>query len=282
MPSLDALPVELLYRIFDSLDAETILLSVQYVCKRFHSVTNNYNRYKLNFKSIFKHKFHQLCHTSYPKNVTSLILSDENQTPGQTGLFLSLYHIEEYTRLKSVTLLSIEESYLKIILEHLSAKCALMSLTMQCELTCVLSTDTLMFLSSIIGKPSLRKLDLSFSYKTIDTLEWPAECSIQYLRLFTSVRLDKFCTILRCSPHLKTMILRDCIIEDINKLNLIIFSNVSYRQLITLMLEDCNLDMTTIESILSLTPSLVSFTLIGNDDEFFNVYAGNSLFKRNY
>jgi hypothetical protein len=270
VPSLDTLPVELLYRIFDNLDAETILLSIQYVCRWFHSVTNNYNRNKLNFQSIFKHTFHQLCRTTCPKNVISLTLSDENQTPGQTGLFLSLHYIEEYTRLRSITLISIEEPYLELILKHLSTKCALTSLVIQCELTTILNSDTLQFLSGVIAKASLRKLDLTFAYGTMRNLEWPIECSIQYLRVFTSVHFDKFCTILRSSPHLETMILRDCIVYDIDELNRTVSNNVSYRQLTSLTLQDSSLEMTTIESLLSLTPSLVHFTLIGNGDDLFD------------
>jgi hypothetical protein len=270
MPSLYTLPVELFYRILDDLDTETILFVMQYVCKRFYSITANYNRYELNFKSISKHKFHQLCRVAHPQNVISLTLSNDDKTPGQIGLFLSLYHIEEYTRLQSVTLISIEESYLKIILEHLLTICSLTSLVIHCELNCVLSVETHILLSLVIGKNSLRKLDLALGYAIIDKLEWPVVCSIQYLKLFSHIRFDQFCTILRRSPRLKTMILRDCIINDIDELNSIISDTIPYRQLTSFTLEDCDLEMTMIESLLSLTPSLVHFTIIGNGDDLFD------------
>jgi len=187
IPSLNSLPVELLHRIFDNLDAENIRLSIQYVCKRFHSITKNYNRYKFNFQSIAKHKFHQICRTTHPKNVISLILSDENQTAGQIGLFLSLYHIEAYTRLQSVTLILIEEWYLKIILEHISSVCSLTSLVINCEQNSASNAHTLQLLSSVIRKNSLLKLDLTLGYDTINKLEWPVECSVRYLRLFERI-----------------------------------------------------------------------------------------------
>ncbi len=279
IPSLDTLPVELLHRIFDSLDAEIILISLQYVCKRLKLVTNNYNRYKLNFKSIFKHKFHQLCRGTHPKNVISLTLSDESLTPGQIGLFLSLYHIEKYTQLRSVTLISIEESYLNIILEHVSTTCLLASLVIHCDLNSNLNDETIRLISFVIGKNTLRKLDLTLEYATIDKLEWPAECSIQYLRISDSIQFNKFYTILRCSPHLKTMILQDCIINNIDEFNSIISNIISFQQLTSFTLEDCDLNMAMIESLLSLIPSLVHLTVKGSGGDLFDGTRWERLFE---
>ena len=45
--SLDNLPVELIYRIYDNLDSKTILYNVRNVCKRLYTITNNYNRYTI-------------------------------------------------------------------------------------------------------------------------------------------------------------------------------------------------------------------------------------------
>ncbi|CAF2082852.1 unnamed protein product [Rotaria magnacalcarata] len=132
--SLNNLPVEILHRIFDSLDAKTILFHVKYVCKRLYSTTINYNRYELNFNTICKKTFHQLCSVTYPEKIISLTLSDENQTPGQIELFLSLYCIEEYTRLQSITLMAIKELHLNTILKHTStAACSLADLVIYCD-----------------------------------------------------------------------------------------------------------------------------------------------------
>ena len=214
VPSLETLPVELLHRIFDNLDGQTLLLSLQYVCSRLHYITHNYNRYELDFQSICKRRFHRLGEGTNPKNVISLTLSDENQTCGQIGLFLSLYHIEDYTRLQSVTLISIEEPHLKIILQHLSTNCSLTSLIIHCDSNSNFNAESIPLLSLIIGKNSFRKLNLTAGYETFDTLEWPAECSIRNLQLSDAIEFPKFCTILRCSPHLETMMLRDCLLDD--------------------------------------------------------------------
>lgn len=268
--SLDTLPVELLHRIFDSLDAETILNSLQYVCKRLNSVTNNYNRYKLNFQSILKYKFHQLCRKTDPKNVISLILSNENQTPGQIGLFLSLYHIEEYIRLETINLISIEESYLKIILERLSINSSLTSLIIHHELYSHVNREITQLISLMIKKNNLRKLDLNLGYTTIEQLQWPEQSSIQYLKLSDRISLHMFRTILHCAPYLNTMILQDCLIDSIDEFNSLTSDTTVYRQLTSLTLEDCDLNITLIELLLSLTPSLVHFTMQSNDNDFYD------------
>jgi hypothetical protein len=38
IPSIEILPVEIFYRIFDNLDAQTILLSIRLVCRLFRSI----------------------------------------------------------------------------------------------------------------------------------------------------------------------------------------------------------------------------------------------------
>ena len=54
VPSIESLPVELLYRIFDNLDAETIILSIRPVCRLFRAVATTYDRYDLDLKLISK------------------------------------------------------------------------------------------------------------------------------------------------------------------------------------------------------------------------------------
>ncbi|CAF3439819.1 unnamed protein product, partial [Rotaria sp. Silwood2] len=46
LPSLLALPVELVYRILDKLDEFTILCSVRNVCTRLNAITDTYHRYQ--------------------------------------------------------------------------------------------------------------------------------------------------------------------------------------------------------------------------------------------
>jgi hypothetical protein len=46
-----------------------------------------------------KAEFHQILRRVRPKSMTSVTLSDEEKTPGQIGVFLSLIDISRFTRL---------------------------------------------------------------------------------------------------------------------------------------------------------------------------------------
>jgi hypothetical protein len=46
--SIERLQMELIHRIFDYLNTETILFSIRPVSRLFQSIVNNYNRYDLN------------------------------------------------------------------------------------------------------------------------------------------------------------------------------------------------------------------------------------------
>ena len=90
IPYLDILPVELLYHILNYLDTTTILLSFRYVCQRFYLISNVYKQYQLNLNSCTKSSFYRFCRVINPLNIISLILSDDDQTPGQIK-FISLF-----------------------------------------------------------------------------------------------------------------------------------------------------------------------------------------------
>ncbi|CAF1544851.1 unnamed protein product, partial [Rotaria sordida] len=120
-PSLSTLPVELIFYIFRYLDAPTIVRSIRRVCKQFYTIVPTYDQFKFNFKSILKSDFHLLCNLIEPKNVESLTLSDDDETPGQIEYFLSIFRISQFTRLHSLTLCEIDDCYLNIILKDIKA-----------------------------------------------------------------------------------------------------------------------------------------------------------------
>ncbi|CAM4771798.1 unnamed protein product [Rotaria magnacalcarata] len=178
---------------------------------------------------------------------------------------------KQYTRLQSITLMAIKELHLNTILKHTStAACSLADLVIYCELDSILSDETLLFLSLTIGKNTIRKLDLNLGYTTIHELEWPLNCSVIYLRLTSCLRFQNFCRILSCSPYVENLILRDCIVYDIEEINCLISVNTMYPQVTSLSLNDCDQKMAIIESLLSLTPSLMHLTIVGNSNDLFH------------
>jgi hypothetical protein len=214
IPSLEILPVEILYRIFDNLDTRTIFFSVRLVCRLFQAVVNTYHRYDLNLKSASKSDVHVLCRSINPQNIVSLTLSDSNDTPGQVELFLGLARIRQFTRLRSLTLHQINESDLTIILKPLNID-SLSSFSINIQKYDERRVKTTMkFLSSIITLPMLHTLDLHIRHCRVGKIVWPMNCTIQHCTIQhctinTSISFDEFRTILKCSPHLRTFIVQD-------------------------------------------------------------------------
>jgi hypothetical protein len=116
----DLLPVELLHTLFTYFLAHEILISFSNVSDYVDAIILAYPSYRLNFKSIFKANFDLICHRIKPDQVVSLTLSDDDDTPGQSELFLSRFRIEQFTRLQSLTLNNIELDTLESILSDLN------------------------------------------------------------------------------------------------------------------------------------------------------------------
>jgi len=57
--SLQTLPVDLVYRIFDQLSNEDLFLSTSNVCQRLNDILNTYPRYKVNY-ILFQNVFFSL------------------------------------------------------------------------------------------------------------------------------------------------------------------------------------------------------------------------------
>jgi hypothetical protein len=72
--TLLTLPAELLHRICDFLDAETIVLSFRHVCARLFSASQTYNRYKIRLNSISEM---DICRILPVRNIISLEFGEE-------------------------------------------------------------------------------------------------------------------------------------------------------------------------------------------------------------
>ncbi|CAF0933359.1 unnamed protein product [Adineta steineri] len=254
---LDNLPVELLYHILKFLDTDTILLSFRYVCKRFYIISNVYNQYELNLNSCTKYNFYRFCRIINPLNIISLILSDDDRTPGQINLFLSFYKLKQFNYLRSLTLLEIEDSNLNIVLKDLSYV-SLLSLTIKSRTFFTWTNQTLSCLSTILEQSSLKQFTLSIWCFEIYDFIWPNQCQIEYVHISNRITFEQYCIILERCLYLKTFIIKDVLWNDTN----MITSN-QYRQLKSLTLEDNRMDIFKLEQFLSLTPSLIYLKVIG-------------------
>ncbi len=116
----DLLPVELLHTLLTYFLTHDILFSFSNVSDHVDAILLTYTSYRLDFKSISKANFDLICRQIKPDQVLSLILSDDDDTPGQSELFLSRFRIEQFIRLQSLTLFNIELDTLESILSDLN------------------------------------------------------------------------------------------------------------------------------------------------------------------
>ncbi|CAF3314865.1 unnamed protein product [Rotaria sp. Silwood2] len=263
IPSMEALPVELLHRIFDNLDAQTIVFSVRPVCRFLRSVVETYDRHILDLKLISKLNFYAICRLIHPQNVISLILSNDEPTSNQIDLFISLVRLRQLTRLRSLALLNIDELQLNVILKRIN-------LTILTFFSCTIRKyddrrrkTTNELLTSIIAQSSLEKIEFDIKSERMLQISWPINCTIQYLTINGSITTDNLFTILQCSSYLHTIILKESCNKIINNI-IVPFSPPQYfRQLRSLTMEKLDVTIDKLESFLLLTPSLVYLKLIG-------------------
>ena len=271
--SLLNLPVEILHRIVDYLDVSTIFLSVSNVCVYLRAISTTYNRYQLNFTSISKSSFHQICHLIEPMNILSLTLSDDNTTPGQIRLFLSLFHMDQFTRLSSLALLGIDDRDLcKVLHSHITS--TLTSLTIHWREANCPTMESMNLLSLLLHRLNLQKLELKTSSYALEEMLWPVQCALTHLTLMY-ITQKHYCTILRQTPNLKMLILNHCSLhkkeEEMETLSEPIFG----EQLISLILIDSRISIMGLTSILSLTPSLTYLKIICSPDPFDTIADGS-------
>jgi hypothetical protein len=259
---METLPVELLHRIFDNLDAKTIFLSIRPVCRLFQSVVYTYDRVYLDMKSISKSTFYFLCRIIKPSNITSLSFSGWNKTQNQINLFFSLVDSETLTRLRSLTLLDMDDDQLDFILKRVN-----LTLITSFLFTASLSQEdpintTISSLMSTYPFPNLRRLEYQFIFGSQAEFSWPANCSIEYLVINDSIITQNVSVILQSSPHLHTVIIKESLYKSKKHRFPTHSISTSFPQLMSLTIEKLEISIDELESFLSLTPSLTYLKLI--------------------
>ncbi len=263
-PSIENLPVELFHRIFDNLDAQTILFSIRLVCRLFRSVVNNYDRYNLDLKIISKCNFHRLCRLIPPQKLISLTLYNNEQIPDQISFFISNYHLRQLTRLRSINLFGIDELQLNMILKRINLKCLTsFSLHIQ-EYDGRRRKTTEHYLSSIMAQSTLRKVEFNVKNFRLSNIQWPSNCRIEYLIINVDITMNNLSRIISSSPQLHTLIIKQKLLTMSDNLN----QRSSFPQITSLILKKVDMSINQLELFLSLTPSLIYLKLIGESYVF--------------
>jgi hypothetical protein len=208
-PTLDELPVEILYKILDELDISTIFISLYHVCKRFDEILSSYNNYHLNFKNISLTNFNLICSHIRPEQITELTLSDDENNVELIELFLSKFSLHTFIRLHTLTLIQINnEEYLNQILISIADRNSLVNFSS----IKIINTDEtygdlfIEVIMTVLTKPSLRQVyfDLSYCRTTSNPLPWLEQCSIKQLTFRGTCTFNFVRNTLICLPILET------------------------------------------------------------------------------
>jgi hypothetical protein len=162
------LPVELLYTILDQLDAEDIVFTFRYVCRRFYAMTNIYDRYTMKVTSESrKTDLNFICRIIPFKNFISMVIRITRDMSTPFRLSLSSINIDRFTRLRSLRIYWNEEWNLNNILSSISSISTLTLLSLIMKNNNSLHDETIARLSSIIGPSSFRHFILCVDISTI-------------------------------------------------------------------------------------------------------------------
>ncbi|CAF2054179.1 unnamed protein product [Rotaria magnacalcarata] len=110
---LESLANELLLYLFEFFDGIQLLRAFHDLNSRFnHLLYNHYRVYRIDFRSISKYQFDDLCQYCLPSitdQIISLTISDDDETPNLPAIFLSYnFTLDKFTRLQSLSLYSIQ------------------------------------------------------------------------------------------------------------------------------------------------------------------------------
>jgi hypothetical protein len=266
------LPVELLYRIFDHLDIQTILRSLRSVCTQLYSITNTYNRYELDFTSISKSDLEFTLRVALPESVISLIFSGSKYDRSDlSNLFFSRCELSKFIRLRSLTLNKVNDTELEYFVQHTNNE-HLVSLSIESSEREY--SNTCFFVSLAINRLNLRKLHLNNIKGIMQRISWPAECRLEHL----TIRACGYCDysgILHQLPHLQKLVMRDCNMHSIYSKALISSVSISSLSLTTLIISEYSLSMNHLELLLSLTPSLRHLKMVSDLNRLDSVFDGS-------
>ena len=257
---MENLPAELVHRIFDSLDAETIFFSVRPVCRLFQSMVQTYNRYDIDFQLISKSKFSCLLHFIPTQQIQKLTLYNTDSIPNQMPIFFSSINSRQLTSLRSLTLFNIDELDFNFLAKRLNFK-LFKSFSLQIQkYDSRRKKTTKNYLSQIVSSPALRRLGLNLKDTYLTTIQWPIECQIETLITYDDFTYENLCKIVSCSPRLRRLIIKQDFAHFIKDQTF----ETSFPQLYSLTIEKFDaVRFSELQNFIRITPNLRYLKLLG-------------------
>ncbi|CAM4908410.1 unnamed protein product [Rotaria socialis] len=257
---LAALPIEVIYQIFDYLDVETILFSIRCVSKQLYSVATTYNRYELDFRYIFQSDLPVIARIINPENVVSITISDELCANNQVNLFFSHFRIDQFIRLHSLNLIKVEAHDLNKFKDHIM-KCSLR--TFSISLDRFHNTMHMSLISSILSHRDLYNFEFKEFSNVISEMQWPNQCSLKHVTIY-ECHLETIYHIITRLPYLQTLAIENFCNNSFGTTVVIDDSDTDLRtNLTSLLLNRCtNIRMNHVEALLSRLPALKHLRLL--------------------
>ncbi|CAF3691677.1 unnamed protein product [Rotaria sp. Silwood1] len=196
-----------------------------------------------------------------PKNVISIMLSDEMEMSGQIRSFLFHFRIDQFIRLRSLILMNVEDEDLDKFQKHIM-KYPLTTFSISHRYYGIDNIRSL--LSSIISPNHLRKFKFEGSNNILNEIQWPISCRLEHLTIGYECNWNTVYSILSHLPCLRTLILQDFYNNQFDEIIVTYAHIIQSSHLTSLSLNiSSEITINDIESFLSLLPMLTHLRLIG-------------------
>ena len=260
---LQQLPAEILFRIFNDLDAVTLFFSLAQTCRRLRTLVHTNDRLSVDFTSVSKPQFHRLLNLIDPHNVTSLTWPHQPDAADIVKLSCSHDRRRPFDRLRSLALHQIAEADLRNILQCVQLS-SLSSLTLKPDHFNYRRTRTPVgVISTIIANASMRRLEIDIAENSIERIQWPSTNTIKQLKIHTRLRIAELSRLLNHLPHLQMLSINNIAKNMGNEMIEVEGSTERFRQLTSLTVTELRMSIDHLEYVLFLTSSLTHLKLVG-------------------
>lgn len=280
--TLLSLPLELLHRIFDDVDART-LFSVREVCRMLYAAVNSYNRFHLIIENDSKSYLKCLARFIPSESIVSIMFHDihsqyrycywynnSRHENDLTRLFRSCFKDHLFTRLRSLIFTKIYDTDIESLIPYQSIhSLELVSIDL-CEEK---ASCTINYINAIIAQDCLRKLSFNNADLILDHILYPNHCSLDQL-IIDICTYEQYMIVIDNLPNLKLFKIG---LLHFNQLRSNISSLHSTRtsSLKSLIINRCSLPFEHIRSLVTRTTELSHLKLISRErTEFDRIFDG--------
>ena len=117
------LPIEIIHRIFDFCDVQTILINIRQVCRTLFACSNTYDRFSLILEKQDQAKMKLISRLIRPQSVTSLqIINKDSYAADVNTRLLSIFNNCPFPRLRSLAILCNMHHQLEELLQMLNSQ----------------------------------------------------------------------------------------------------------------------------------------------------------------